>query len=75
MKYVIMKSGLGDYWIGKFNEKKMDLPKKAEAFDDYEDALEEALALNDSIENQDELESIEEDEIEELNENMLKWIV
>lgn len=75
MKFVVMKSGFGDYWIGKFDDTKVDLPKEAKAFDDYEDALEEALALNDSIENQDELESVEEDDIEELNEDMLRWIV
>lgn len=75
MKFVVMKSGFGDLWIGKFDETKVDLPKRAKAFDDYDDALEEALNLNDSIENQDELESVEEDEIDELDENMLKWIV
>lgn len=75
MKFVLMKSGFGDYWIGKFDETKVDLPENARTFDDYDDALEEALALNDSIANQDELESVEEDDIEELDENMLKWIV
>ena len=74
MKYVIMKSGFGDIWIGKFDETKVDLPESAKAFDDYEDALDEALDLNDSIENQDELESVEENEITELDENMLRWI-
>lgn len=75
MKFVIMLSGFGDYWIGKFNEAKVDLPKEAKAFDDYNDALQEALDLADSVENQDELESEEEDEVEEHGENMLKWIV
>ena len=75
MKFVVMKSGFGDYWIGKFDETKVDLPKDAKIFDDYDNALEEALALNDSMENQDELEYTEEDDIEELDEGMLKWIV
>jgi len=74
MKYVIMKSGFGDYWIGKFDTANVDLPKNTKAFDDYENALEKALDLTDSIENQDELESVEENEIEILDENMLKWI-
>ena len=74
MKFVIMRSGFGDYWIGKFDETKVDLPITAMEFDEYNNALEKALDLNDSIENQDELESVEEEEIEELNENMLDWI-
>ena len=74
MKFVVMMSGFGDYWVGKFDETKVDLPESAKAFDDYDDTLDVALALNDSIENQDELESVEEDDIEELDENMLKWI-
>ena len=74
MKYVIMKSGFGDIWIGKFDETKVDLPESAKAFDDYDDALEEALALNNSIENEDELEAAEKEEIDELDENMLNWI-
>jgi phage regulator Rha-like protein len=70
-----MKSGFGDYWIGKFDEMKVDLPKKAKTFDDYDEALSAALDSNDSIENEEELESIEEDDVEELGENMLRWIV
>ena len=74
MKFVIMKSGFGDYWIGKFDETKVDLPVNAKAFDEYDDALNTALDLNDSIENQDELVSVEEDEIDELDDGMLAWI-
>lgn len=74
MKFVIMKSGFGDYWIGKFDEKKVDLPITAKVFDDYDDALDETLDLNDSIENRNELESVEEEDIDELGGDMLKWI-
>lgn len=73
MKFVIMKSGFGDYWIGRFDETKVDLSGDIKAFNDYEDALEEALGLADSIENQDILECECEENIEELNANMIKW--
>ena len=68
-----MKSGFGDYWIGKFNETKMDFPKNVEAFDDFEDAQDVAIDLCNQCENRDELESTEEEEIDEFDENMLKW--
>lgn len=74
MKFVIMKSGFGDLWIGKFDETKVDLPKNAEAFDDYDNALGVALDLAESNENQDELEYVEKEEIEELDDEMLQWI-
>ena len=74
MKFVIMRSGFGDYWIGKFDETKVKLPKKVKEFSNYDDALQKALSMNDSIENEDELISAEENEIEELDEDMLRWI-
>ena len=74
MKFVIMKSGFGSYWISKFDETKVKLPKKVKEFSNYDDALQKALSMNDSIENEDELISTEENEIEELSEDMLRWI-
>lgn len=74
MKFVIMKSGFDTIWLSKFDETKVKLPEKAKAFDDYDDALEEALIICDSIENQDDLFNVTEDEIEEHGEKMLRWI-
>jgi len=76
MKYVIMKSAFGDYWIGKT---KLKLPDNAKAFDDFEDAREEAMALCTQCENRDELELVEEteyfeDEDEITDEAMWKWL-
>lgn len=74
MKYVIMRSAFGDYWITKTELK---LPDTAEAFDDFEDAKEEAMSLCTQCDNRDELEFMEEDEIEDelTNPEMLKWLV
>lgn len=73
MKYVIMRSGFGDIWIGKT---KLELPDDAKVFDDYEDAKEEVMALCTQCENRDELEIMEEDEIEDeiTDEKMFKWL-
>ncbi len=73
MKFVIMKSAFGDFWIGKTN---LELPESAKAFNDFEDAKEEAMSLCTQCENRDEIEFMDESEIEEItNEEMLKWLV
>ena len=64
MKYIIMKSGFGDYWIGKT---KLELPDYVRAFDDFEDAREEAMNRCTQCENRDELELTEEEETEEID--------
>lgn len=74
MKYVIMKSTFSDYWIGKTG---LELPDNAKAFDGFEDAKKEAMALCTQCDNRDELEFMEEDEIEDeiiTDEKMLKWL-
>jgi len=72
MKYVMMQSRFGDYWVGKT---KLELPNDTKIFDNYEDAQEEAMSLCTQCENRDEVESIEEAEVEEVTrKEMLKWL-
>lgn len=73
MKYVIMQSAFGNFWIGKT---KLELPDNAKAFDNFEDAREEAMDLCTQCENRDELEDMEEDEVEDeiINKEMWKWL-
>lgn len=76
MNYVIGKSGFGDYWIGKTPK-----PVKGKLnFQTFEDAKEEALSRNDSIENQSELNVEEEDyfcddEERFLRKAMYRWLI
>ena len=73
MKFVIMKSGFGDYWISKT---KSELPDNAKVFDSFEAAKEEAIILCIQCENRDELECTKENEIENeiVDEEMFKWL-
>ena len=72
MKFIIMKSAFGDFWIGKTN---LALPEHAKSFDLFGDAKEEAMALCTQCEDRDELEFMEEDEIEDIvNKEMWKWL-
>ena len=75
MKFVIMESAFGDFWIGKTN---LTLPEHAKSFDLFEDAKEEAISLCTQCENRDELESVEENDIdiedEIIDVKMLKWL-
>ena len=71
LNFAVMRSGFGDYWVGKTPIK----PNGKSIFASYDEALETALSLNDSIENADELESMAEEDIELLGENMEKWII
>lgn len=71
LNFVVMRSGFGDYWIGKAPIK----PNGKSIFTNYDEALERALELNGSIENADELESVEEEDIEPLGKNMERWII
>lgn len=71
MKYIIMRSSFGDYWIGKT---KLELPDNAKAFDNFEDAREKAMTLCTSCENRDELEFTEEDVEEIIDKKIFKWL-
>jgi hypothetical protein len=73
MKYVIMKSAFGDYWIGRTD---LELPDDAQAFDDFEDARIRAMDLCVTCDNRDELEFMEEGEVEDkiTSEKMLRWL-
>lgn len=73
MKYVIMQSVFGDYWVGKT---KLKLPDSARAFNDFEVAHDVMMDLCAQCENRDELELMEEDDIEDeiTNKEMLKWL-
>lgn len=70
MNFAIMRSGFGDYWIGK-----TELPvKDGSIFSTLEDALDQAKSLNDSIENQDELDATTEEDVEEVDDAMVeRW--
>lgn len=71
LNYAVMRSGFGDLWIGK-----TPIKSNGESiFTNYDEALEKALQLNDSIENADELESMLEEDIKPLGKNMEKWII
>ena len=69
--FAVMRSGFGDYWIGGTPNK----PNGKSIFVSYEEALERALELNDSIDNADELENVEEEEIELLRKGMERWMI
>lgn len=71
MKFVVMRSDFGDYWIAKTTA---ELPDSVRAFNEFEDAKETALSLNDSIENEEELIDLTEDDVEEIDKDMFKWL-
>ena len=71
LNYAVMRSGFGDLWVGK-----IALPADEKTiFAKFDDALETAKLLNDSIENAEELDEIVEEELESLNKDMAKWII
>ena len=74
MNFAIMRSGFGGYWIGKTKREVKD----GSIFSTFNDAIEEAKNLNDSIENLGELEEMEEEgeeAIEKISKGMEQWIV
>lgn len=71
MNFAVMKSGFGGYWIGKT---KLET-NGTSIFSTFDEAMEEAKSLNDSVENLDELEAAKEEDVEELRKEMEKWIV
>ena len=72
MKYVIMLSGSGDYWVGKTQ---LELPIDAITFDGFEAAREEVMPMCEQCRNRDELELMNEDEVEEITDKVMwKWL-
>lgn len=76
MNYVIGRSAFGDYWINR-TEQPVEGKKN---FPTFEEAKEEAMALNDSVENQIDLDKDEEEYFEEeegkfLRKEMYKWLI
>ena len=71
MNFAIMKSRFGDYWVGKT---KLET-NGASIFSIFDEAVDEAKALNDSIENLYELEEATEEEAEEIPKEMERWII
>lgn len=69
--FAVMKSGFGDYWIGRT---KLASDGKS-IYATFDEAKGKALALNDSVENQEELEYYQEADAEEISSGMEKWIV
>ena len=70
--YAVMRSGFGDLWVGKFAKLE---PDEETIFANFDDAIEEAKKLNDSIENAEELDATFEEDLELLDKKMEKWIV
>lgn len=66
-----MRSGFGDLWIGGTYLE----PNEKSIFATFDNALEKAKRLNDSIENADELDATTEEEIGLLGDNMERWII
>lgn len=71
LNYAVMRSGFGDLWIGGTHLE----PNEKSIFAVFEDALEKAKSLNDSIENADELDDTTEEDIELFGDNMERWII
>ncbi len=69
--YAILRSGFGDLWVGKIELE----PNGKTIFANFDDAIEEAKGLNDSIENAEELDEIAEEDLELLGKEMEKWII
>ncbi len=71
--YVIMRSGFGDYWVGKI---KLPVDNKS-IFTTFEEATENAMDRTDSKDNTYELEEAldeGEEEVETIRKEMEKWI-
>ena len=71
MNFAIMRSGFGDLWIGGTNL----VANGKTIFGNFDDALEEAKSLNDSITNGIELDDTKEEDIELLSLDMERWII
>ena len=66
-----MRSGFGDFWIGKTKL----LPNGKSIFTSFDGAMERAENLNDSIDNAEELEEATEEDTEPIRKEMEKWII
>ena len=69
--YAILRSGFGDLWVGKVELE----PDGNSIFANFDDAMEKAKQLNDSIKNAEELDDTTEEDLEVLRPDMHKWII
>lgn len=69
--YAILRSMFGDYWVGKIS---LETNGKS-IFPTFDEAIEEAIEITDSVENTDELQGCLEEECETVREEMKKWII
>lgn len=69
--FAIGKFLFGDYWVGKT---KLEVNNKS-IFSTFEEAIEEAIDLTDSISERDELECTEEEDIEIIEPEIERWII
>lgn len=69
--YAIMRSGFGDYWVGKI----LKDTNSTSIFSTFDEATENAIEMTDSKENTEELESVDEEDCEMIRKEMEKWIV
>ena len=69
--YAILRSMFGDLWVGKTQL----TPNEKSIFSNFDDAIERAKQLNDSIENADELDAVTEEDTEEISKGVEKWII
>jgi len=71
MNYAVMRSVFGDYWVGKT---KLE-PNGVGVFASWDEAMDKALSLWPSEENQFELDDAVEEEAETISEGAEKFIV
>ncbi len=71
LNYAVMRSGFGDLWIGGTYLE----PNEKSIFATFDDALEKAKRLNDSIKNADELDDTTEEDVKLLGDDMEQWII
>lgn len=71
MNYAVMETMFGAFWVGKTRLE----PNGVGVFTTFDEAVEAAMDLNDSIENLEELQDAEETEAETISEAAEKWIV
>ena len=71
VNYAVMRSAFGDLWIGGTYLE----PNEKSIFATFDDALETAKSLNDSIENADELDATTEEGVEVFIKDMERWII
>lgn len=71
MNYAVMRSMFGDFWVGKTCLE----PNGVGVFATWDEAMDTAMDLTDSVDNRDELEDALETEAETVEDGAEKWIV